>query len=74
MINQHLKGGNKASSQFLFGNTAAKKIIHQHLKHHDFDFGLKPNPAYFLCRSPADGNEALSSLSATVLRKVCSKP
>ena len=39
VVNQHFEGGNKTIAQFFFGNTAAKKIIHQHLKHHDFDFG-----------------------------------
>jgi len=61
VINKHLDGGNKTIAQFIFGNIAAKKIIHQHLKHHDFNFWLKLNPAYFLAARLLKGTERFES-------------
>ena len=61
MINKQPESGNKTSAQILMGNTAAKKIVHQHLEHHDFYFRFELNSGYFLTTGLLEGTKRLES-------------
>src|SRR2546423_4741188 len=61
MVDKHPDCWNKTISQFLIGNAASEKVLPQHLEHHDFDFGLELNSAYFLAPGLLVGTKRLES-------------